>query len=94
MGFSWFSEYTVLISLNSINKMIFVVDRSFLWGKDSILNVQTNFGFKGLNGCEVMENILVITSKKFWGTMLDGIAVYQVSVSDLRGSFLLFCGMV
>jgi len=39
---------TEIISLNSINQLIFVMDMCFLCGTDSVFNIQTSFGFRDL----------------------------------------------
>jgi hypothetical protein len=52
MGFVWFSLQTVIISLNSINQLIFVMVMCGVLFKvrTKFLNIiYTSFGFKGLN---------------------------------------------
>jgi hypothetical protein len=58
MGLVWCSLWTAIISLNSVNQMIFVMVKCsvFFAVRTEFLNIiQTSFGFKGFNKVEKLQ---------------------------------------
>jgi hypothetical protein len=63
VGFVWFSLWTAIIPLNSVNQLIFVMVKCsvlFEVRTGFLNNIYTSFGFKGLNLNSINQLIFVM----------------------------------